>query len=278
MTRTDLQDESQGRIVNWFSCGAASAVSTKLSLDLLKRAGSKRECTIVYCEIKEEHPDNMRFLRDCEKWYDQEIIILGNDTYNRSIYDVFQKTRYLVGVHGARCTSELKRRVRIDNYQRDNDTLVMGYTSEEQNRVSQFLNTEANFPNRDATAKEPLWFILGKQGVTKQDCFAMIKDAGIELPEMYKLGYRNNNCIGCVKGGMGYWNKIRVDFPDTFARMMKMEEEIGHTVCSIESRVNGKRITQGIPLSELSPGRGRYKAEDISCGVFCRLPGDKNDH
>lgn len=31
---------------------------------------------------------------------------------------------------------------------------------------------------------------------------------------MYDLGYANNNCIGCVKGGIGYWNKIRIDFPE----------------------------------------------------------------
>ena len=35
-------------------------------------------------------------------------------------------------------------------------------------------------------------------------------------PLMYDLGYPNNNCIGCVKGGMGYWNHIRKDFPEVF--------------------------------------------------------------
>ncbi len=46
---------------------------------------------------------------------------------------------------------------------------------------------------------------------------------------MYDLGYPNNNCIGCVKGGMGYWNKIRKDFPEVFqkravARSVDLEE------------------------------------------------------
>lgn len=44
-----------------------------------------------------------------EKWFGQEIIILGNDKYNRSIYEVFKKTRYLKGPSGARCTGELKK-------------------------------------------------------------------------------------------------------------------------------------------------------------------------
>ena len=50
------------RTVSWFSCGAASAVATKLAL-------SEGEVTIVYCEVIEEHPDNKRFLADCEKWF-----------------------------------------------------------------------------------------------------------------------------------------------------------------------------------------------------------------
>ena len=46
---------------------------------------------------------------------------------------------------------------------------------------------------------------------------------------MYRLGYQNNNCIGCVKGGKGYWNKIREDFPETFWEMSKAERFVGHS-------------------------------------------------
>lgn len=31
----------------------------------------------------------------------------------------------------------------------------------------------------------------------------MVLRAGIELPLMYRMGYDNANCIGCVKGGEG---------------------------------------------------------------------------
>lgn len=57
----------------------------------------------------------------------------------------------------------------------------------------------------------------------------MLWKAGIEIPAMYKMGYNNNNCIGCVKGGMGYWNKIRKDFPEVFNRMAVIEREVGAT-------------------------------------------------
>jgi len=58
------------RIVSWFSCGAASAVATKLAI--AENAG-KFPLIIAYTEVAEEHPDNKRFLKDCEKWFGQEI-------------------------------------------------------------------------------------------------------------------------------------------------------------------------------------------------------------
>ena len=57
----------------------------------------------------------------------------------------------------------------------------------------------------------------------------MLWKAGIEIPAMSKMGYNNNNCIGCVKGGMGYWNKIRKDFPEVFAQMAQIERDVGAT-------------------------------------------------
>ena len=96
----------------------------------------------------------------------------------------------------------------------------------------------------------------------------MIENAGIELPAMYKLGYQNNNCIGCVKGESGYWNKIRKDFPDTFERMAQIEEKIGRYVC----RVHKGNDYKFIPLRELPVNAGNYKSEaNIECGIFCHM-------
>ena len=90
------------------------------------------------------------------------------------------------------------------------------------------------------------------------------KMIAIDLPAMYKLGYHNNNCIGCVKGKKGYWNKIRVDFPDIFWKMAKLERELNFSLCDVF-------------LDELPPNAGRYKDEpDIECGVLC-LSHDDNE-
>ena len=83
-------------------------------------------------------------------------------------------------------------------------------------------------------------------------------------PQTFWLGYDNNNCVGCVQGGMGYWNKVRVDFPETFDRMAKLERRLGNTVL----RDNGEALY----LDELDPHRGNASDEpDIECSLLCAL-------
>jgi hypothetical protein len=237
------------RVISWFSCGAASAVATKLAI-----AESKFPVEIVYCHVQEEHPDNMRFKDDCEKWFGQEIKVIKNEKYDGSIYKVFEQTKYLVGIAGAPCTRLLKKEMR-KQYEQIGDRQVFGYTVEEQDRVDRFI---------DSNADVDLWSILIEKGLTKQDCLAILQRANIELPVMYKLGYQNNNCIGCVKGGAGYWNKIRVDFPEQFDRMAAMERKIGAKIL----KIGDERIW----LSDLPKNAGDYpKEQAIECGIFCHM-------
>lgn len=234
------------RIVCWFSCGAASAVATNLAI--AENAG-KLPLVIAYTEVMEEHPDNKRFLAECEKWFGQDIVILGNDYYKRSIYETFKTSA--MNIRGAApCTRVLKKQVR-ERYEQVGDRQVFGYTAEEQQRYDRFI---------DANNEVDVWVPLIDKGLNKVDCLAMLQNAGIELPAMYKLGYLNNNCIGCVKGGMGYWNKIRVDFPEQFDRMAKLE------------RFKKQTIFKDRYLDELKPTDGNYPQEpDIECSIFCQM-------
>ena len=240
------------RTISWFSCGAASAVATKLAI-----VESKTPVEVVYCHVKEEHPDNMRFLKDCEAWFGQEIKILENEKYSGSIYEVFVKRKYIVGIAGAPCTVHLKKDVR-KAYEQPNDLQIFGYTSEEQDRVDRFI---------DANNDVRLWSILIDKGLNKEDCLAIVNRAGIELPAMYKLGYQNNNCIGCVKGGLGYWNKIKIDFPEEFNRMAELEKTLGVKIL----KHKGDRIY----LHDLPSDAGNYpKESSIECGIFCQMAED----
>ncbi len=92
------------RIVCQFSCGAASAVATKLAL-----AQHGDRCVIVNAYVKQEHEDNRRFLADCERWFGQPITVLRNEKYNSSTVEVFKRHRFMKSQFGAKCSMVLKR-------------------------------------------------------------------------------------------------------------------------------------------------------------------------
>lgn len=239
------------RIVCWFSCGAASAVATKLAV---VANNGRLPLVVARCIVREEHEDNDRFAGACEKWFGVPITNMLNEKYNGSIYEVFRKESYISGVRGAPCTRLLKKHVR-KQFERPTDQHVFGYCAEELGRWDDFL--DAN--NINAVAP------LIERGLEHSDCLALIERAGITLPVMYSLGYKHNNCIGCAKAtGAGYWNKVRHDFPLMFSRMC------------VESRRLGVRIVrvgeQRIFLDELPVGAGNYQDEpEVQCGIFCHM-------
>lgn len=247
----------------WFSCGAASAVAAKMAVD---KYGDN--CEILYCDtLAYEHTDNVRFMFDVCKWLNVEIKLLKSEKY-ADIFDVFEKTGWLIGVGGARCTTELKKNVR-KQYQRDGDIHIFGLTADEQARIDRFEDQ-----NNDIDVE----WILADNGITKNDCYRIVQEAGIELPAMYKLGYNNNNCIGCVKGQAGYWNKIRVDFPEAFDRMAKLERKMDVAINKTYKTVDGKKKRIRVFLDELDPKAGRnVPLPDIECGALCVTPDEPEE-
>lgn len=233
------------RVVAWFSCGDASAVACHLALK------TSPDAVVARIHIPAEHEDNDRFAADCSKWFGREIVTL-QDEKRRSTWDVWEQRRYIAGIAGAPCTGELKKAVRYE-FQKDGDLHVFGFTIEEKARAERFR--ENNF---DLLLSFPL---IDAQ-LSKADCHAIVRAAGIELPAMYRLGFDNNNCIGCPKGGAGYWNMIRRHFPQQFARMSELSRRLGARLI----RQDGVRIF----LDELRVTTGRQKDEvEISCSPFC---------
>ncbi len=241
------------RIVCHFSCGAASAVATKLAIEENKRR-SHLPLIVVNEYVANEHEDNKRFLAECQAWFGVEIVTLVHPKYHGDIYQAFEGEKYIAGVYGAVCTRVLKKELAATIW-RPGDIDVLGYTAEEQDRYDLWIDA-----NNERRGKP----ILLDRGLTKSDCLAMVERAGIALPVMYGLGYEHNNCIGCVKGGMGYWNKIRVDFPLQFVRMAEFSRSKGVKLL--------KRGETRIFLDELMPDDGNYQKEpEIQCGIFCEM-------
>lgn len=248
-----LKQSEGSRIVCQFSCGAASAVATKLSV-----AEYGNRAVIVNAFIQEEHPDNRRFLKDCERWIGRSIIVLQDRKYAASTHEVWKRKRFIKGAVGAPCSFHLKRDL-LDAFREPGDKIVIGFTVEELDR---FENLQDRLKDFEVLAP------LIEKNLTKADCLAIIERAGIELPAMYRLGFHNANCIGCPKGGSGYWNKIREVFPEQFIQIANIQESIGEGAKFLRNRRTGERIW----IRELDPDHGQIEDEPaISCSFFCEL-------
>lgn len=215
-----------GRTLIWWSTGAASAIAAAITLK------AEPDAMIVRCETGNEDDDNYRFEADVSAWLGRGITLLRSTEY-ADVWDVFQRRRYMSGVAGAPCTSEMKVRPRVE-FQRPDDTHVFGYTADATD-VKRFATLRETY--FELTVRAPLI----ERGLTKAATLAMVTAAGIRLPRSYSMGFPNANCLGtgCVKAtSPDYWALYRKEFPDRFARTAAYSREIG---CRL-SRVKGKRV------------------------------------
>lgn len=229
--------------VCWFSTGISSFVACYLSKDIDE---------IIYTHVSNQHPDSLRFLRDCERLLGRKITILQSSEY-ASVDDVIAKTRCINTPYGAPCTRLLKKDVRRkwEKENPDHHIYVWGMDATEKKRADRIIQTMSDYDHE---------FPLIENHITKEEAHGIAQRLGLKRPVMYDMGYSNNNCVGCVKGGAGYWNKIRKDFPEVFERRAKQEREIGHS------------CIKGVFLDELNPERGRMEKEVMEdCGIACEL-------
>lgn len=232
--------------VCWISAGVSSFIAGYLERDTIDK--------FIYIDIDDQHPDSMRFIKDCEKVLGKEIEVLKSP-YGSVENAVRAFGHFKIVVTGfAPCTAWLKKNVRKkwENEHRDYDiTYVWGMDCNEKHRADNLVETMFEFQH---------CFPLIERSLNKAEAHGICNELGVKRPMMYDLGYNNNNCIGCIKGGMGYWNKIRVDFPEVFESRAKLERELNN------------RCLKECFLDELDPNRGRMSEEiEQECNIFCML-------
>jgi hypothetical protein len=248
-----LQPKKGDKIVVWFSSGAASAVAAKKTIELYAHLC---DIVIVNNPIANEDTDNLRFLYDVEKWLGVKIEFAKNKRYPEcNIEEVFDDRQYMSGIHGAPCTLELKKKARYEwEILNRPDWHVLGFTAEEKSRYERFVINE-----RPCTLP-----ILIDAKISKAECFSIISQAGIELPNIYKKGAPNANCPGCVKAtSPTYWNWVRRAYPDVFISRCNQSRELGVKLV----RYKGNRIFLD-ELPEKASGRS-IKNMNFECGIFC---------
>lgn len=243
-------------IAVWFSCGAASAAALKLTVEKY----GPDDVRAINNPVANEHPDNRRFLEDVSAWVGVEIEDAINPKYpSTDCVDVWEHRgamSIIVPNKGsvAPCTDHLKKEARgIWEQANKADWHVLGYTVDEKKRHERFVKFE----------RENVLPVLIDAGMTKHDCWDMLRRDGLRLPEMYHLGYPNANCIGCVKAtSPTYWNLVRKTHPEVFRQRAEQSRRLGAKLV----RVKNERIF----LDELDPSaKGRPLKSMPDCGLFC---------
>lgn len=249
-----LSQVSKPTIVVWFSCGAASAVAAKKTIERFSKTHNIR---IVNNPILEEHWDNKRFLKDIERWLGVEIeYAISSKFPSGSAVEVWETKKAMSFLKGAPCTVALKKQARYE-WELSNDchAVVLGFTAEEEHRHQNFKRSEMI----------PIIPVLIQSGISKKDCFQIIEQAGVDLPAIYQSGFPNANCIGCSKAtSPTYWNRVREVFPDIFEERAEQSRRLGAKLV----RVKGRRIFLD-ELEATSNGAKMKTIKPYQCSLFC---------
>lgn len=257
------------RIISWWSGGITSAVACHWATQAF------RNVAIIFLDTKKnEDEDTYRFLNDCERLYGQKIETLSNPNY-KTIQDVWRKYNSLNTAHGAICSTELKRVMREDYQNIDTDyAQIFGFEFNKK-EIRRHFQMRNNYPEINMMSPN----IENK--MNKRDCINHIKKLGIEPPRAYKLGYQNNNCLktGCVQGGIGYWQKRKIESPESFEAMAAMEHELTDkkgepvTILKDQSKGGGLVFLKPHPkyplMKDISMMKGRRIIPLMECTGFC---------
>lgn len=260
-------------VIAWWSGGVTSAVTCKLCIDWF----GAENVRVIFIDTKNESDDTYIFLSQCEAWYGAKIEKIKNPNF-RNIQEVWYKHKSLNVATGAICSTTLKRLVRED-FQKNNkySCQAFGFEIDEINRAK---SLKMNHPD-----SKPIYPLITEL-LSKKDCIKIVEKANnmfltIELPQMYKLGYHNNNCFktGCVQGGIGYWQKIQREANEKFEAMAKVEHELtdlkGEPVTMLKDQSKGGGLVFLKPhpkypnIKDISMMKGREPKPLMECNGFC---------
>lgn len=254
------------KIICWWSGGVTSAIACLLTIQVY----GKENCRVIFIDTCNEHPDTYRFFIDCEKLFGLKIEIItgikdytpdeseyknifldralyfqpNKNTHYKSIADVWEWYASLNVSFGAVCSSDLKRGVR-EKWQLENTYThqVFGFEFDKK-EFNRAMSMKLNHPKA-----KPIFPLL-MYGFDKKDCIDTLNLLGVEIPQAYKDGLRNNNCLGaeygCVQGGIGYWQMIHRTNPDMYFRRARHEhvltDKAGFQVTMCKDQSNDAKL------------------------------------
>ena len=242
----------------------SGGIGSYFTLKRVLEKENKADVIAVFCDTLAEDGDLYRFLLDIEKKLDIQIVRLCE---GKTPFELAWEENFLYNSRVANCSKKLKSRPfkkwLKEHYKPDECILYLGIDWTESHRKGAI---ERNY--KPYTVKFPM---CDKPLIDKPEMLQMLRNEGIEVPYLYKIGFSHNNCNGCcIKGGIGHWKHLletdRRSFLEWENKEQAFRRKIGKDV-SILKR-NGKPYT----LYDLRMSVEEYGVQ-LSMDELCDIGG-----
>lgn len=238
-----------GGILSW-----AAAMRT------IERHGSD-DVTLLFTDTSMEDADLYRFIDETARRLNVPIVRLSD---GRNPWQVFKDSRMIGNTRADICSRILKREM-SKRWLKENApgcTLVFGIDWEETHR---FENLKRRYGAAGHPVEAPM---TDSPWMTKEMVLDWVRQAGIEPPRLYALGFAHNNCGGfCVRAGQGHFINLLRQLPGVYAwhegEEQKLREYLGKDIAILRDRTGGK--TRPMTLREF---RERIEAKSIDADLF----------
>ena len=196
----------------------SGGVGSYFTLKRVLEKNNNEDVIAVFMDTLAEDGDLYRFLDDIEQKLGIKIIRL---CVGKTPLELAFERKFLWNSRIARCSIELKskpfREWLQENYKPNECVLYLGIDWTETHRKDAIIRNykpyEVEFP------------MCEKPFLDKNEMVDLLKEEGIEIPRLYKLGFAHNNCKGCcVKAGIGQYRNMLLKDRITYLEMENKEE------------------------------------------------------
>lgn len=199
---------------------------------------------LVFTDTLIEDEDLYRFLYESSKKLKCELVHLKD---GRTPWEVYKDRKFLGNSRQANCSTELKQKVAKQyirsNFKSDEVILYLGIDWSEEHRTKSVIENWKPYKVSFPMCKEPF--------IDKNEVIEMLKEDGIEVPRLYKLGFSHNNCGGfCCRAGIGHFANLYEKLPNRFFECEAKEQEIrdflNKDVTMLKKTRNGVQFTYSL--------------------------------
>lgn len=227
----------------------------------------KEDIECVFCDTLYEHGDLYRFLEDIENHFD---IMITRLCVGKTPMELSYEENFLYNSRVANCSKKLKSkpfREYIKKYDPYETILYFGIDFTESHRKNALIKNYAPYKVEFPMCEQPYLY--------KNEMLDLLKQDGIEVPYLYKLGFSHNNCAGrCVKAGIGHYKLLletdRFKYLELENYEQRIIEHIGKNVSIMKRKGKPFTLRDLRLMVEKEPEQlTLFECEDIGgCGCF----------